>query len=128
MDTALSLPSLPAPRIPALAERALQHQAGHSRTEARPDVDESKVDPATRAKIRKSANEFETMFVNQMLGHMLDSVPVDDTFGGGQGEEMFRSMLNEQYGKQITGRGGLGIADQVYRELLRAQEGSHGQG
>jgi len=41
---------------------------------------------------------------------------------------MFRSMLTAEYGKQVTKRGGLGIADQVYRELLRAQEGSHGQG
>lgn len=128
MDTGFSLPSLPAPRLPALADRALQNQGGHARTQVRADVDESKVDPAVRAKIRQSATEFESMFVNQMLGHMFDGIPVDDTFGGGQGEEMFRSMLTEQYGKQVTKRGGLGIADQVYRELLRAQEGSHGQG
>ena len=123
MDTALSFSSLPPPRIPALAERAAQ-----ARTEVRSDVDESKVDPAKRAQIRKSANEFENMFITQMMTHMFDGIPVDETFGGGQGEEMFRSMLTAEYGKQVTKRGGLGIADQVYRELLRAQEGSHGQG
>ena len=135
MDTALSLPSLPPPRLPALADRAPaggkglglgEGQGWHARTAVRSEIDESKVDPAKRAQIRKAADDFENVFVSQMLGHMFDGIGVDETFGGGHGEEMFRSLLTEQYAKQVNGRGGFGIADQVYRELLRAQEGSHG--
>ncbi|MGY0776383.1 rod-binding protein [Azospirillum argentinense] len=135
MDTTLSLPGLPPPRLPAAAERA-QNGAPSGpqasfRTAVRTDlVDpksaESKVDPAIRAKIRQSANEFESVFVSQMLGHMFDGIEVDQTFGGGHAEEMFRSMLTNEYGKQMSRSGGFGIADQVYRELLRAQEGTHG--
>lgn len=117
MDTALPLPSLPTPRMPALAERAAQGGKG---------LGESTVDPAKRAQIRKAADDFENVFVSQMLGHMFDGMEVDETFGGGHGEEMFRSMLTEQYAKQVNRRGGFGIADQVYRELLRAQEVNHG--
>ncbi|ALJ36567.1 flagellar biosynthesis protein FlgJ [Azospirillum sp. Sp 7] len=91
-----------------------------------PKSAESKVDPAIRAKIRQSANEFESVFVSQMLGHMFDGIEVDQNFGGGHAEEMFRSMLTNEYGKQVSRSGGFGIADQVYRELLRAQEGNHG--
>ncbi|MDW7555028.1 flagellar biosynthesis protein FlgJ [Azospirillum brasilense] len=135
MDTTLSLPGLPPPRLPAAAERAqngAQPGAQASfRTAVRTDlVDpksaESKVDPAIRAKIRQSANEFESVFVSQMLGHMFDGIEVDQNFGGGHAEEMFRSMLTNEYGKQVSRSGGFGIADQVYRELLRAQEGNHG--
>lgn len=129
MDASLSLPATPAPRLPSLVERAASQAHGQGygvRTEVRSDIDESKVDPAKRAQIRKAANEFESTFVSQMLGHMFDGVEIDDTFGGGRGEEMFRPMLIEQFGKQITQRGGLGIANQVYRELLRAQEATHG--
>ena len=135
MDTTLSLPGLPPPRLPAAAERAqngAQPGAQASfRTAVRTDlVDpksaESKVDPAVRAKIRQSANEFESVFVSQMLGHMFDGIEVDQNFGGGHAEEMFRSMLTNEYGKQVSRSGGFGIADQVYRELLRAQEGNHG--
>jgi Rod binding domain-containing protein len=85
-----------------------------------------KLDPAKIAQIRKSANEFESMFVSQMVGQMFSGIEVDETFGGGHGEEMFRSMLTNEYANQINKRGGFGIADQVYRELLRAQEGAHG--
>lgn len=131
MDTTLSLPGLPPPRLPAAAERAQTSAQAGFRTAVRTDlVDpksaESKVDPAIRAKLRQSANEFENVFVSQMLGHMLDGIEVDETFGGGHGEEMFRSMLTNEYGKQVSRSGGFGIADQVYRELLRAQEGNHG--
>ncbi|KAA0688543.1 rod-binding protein [Azospirillum brasilense] len=131
MDTTLSLPGLPPPRLPAAAERVQTSAQASFRTAVRTDlVDpksaESKVDPAIRAKLRQSANEFENVFVSQMLGHMLDGIEVDETFGGGHGEEMFRSMLTNEYGKQVSRSGGFGIADQVYRELLRAQEGNHG--
>ncbi len=135
MDTALSLTGLPAPRLPAAAERAQASGQASFRTAVRTDLidprsadgaAESRVDPAIRAKLRQSANEFENVFVSQMLGHMFDGIEVDETFGGGHGEEMFRSMLTNEYGKQVSRSGGFGIADQVYRELLRAQEGNHG--
>jgi len=127
MDTTLSLPGLPPPRLPAATERAQATFRTAVRTDlADPNTPESKVDPAVRAKLRQSANEFESVFVSQMLGHMLDGVEVDQTFGGGHAEEMFRSMLTNEYGKQVSRSGGFGIADQVYRELLRAQEGNHG--
>lgn len=125
MDASLSLPATPAPRVPSMIERAAAKGYG-VRTEVRTDVLESKVDPVKREQIRKAANEFESNFVSQMLGHMFDGIGVDENFGGGRGEEMFRPMLVEQFGKQITQRGGLGIANQVYHELLRAQEASHG--
>ncbi|NUB28393.1 rod-binding protein [Azospirillum brasilense] len=127
MDTTLSLPGLPPPRLPAAAERAQASFRTAVRTDlVDPKSAESKVDPAVRAKIRQSANEFESVFVSQMLGHMFDGIEVDQNFGGGHAEEMFRSMLTNEYGKQVSRSGGFGIADQVYRELLRAQEGNHG--
>jgi peptidoglycan hydrolase FlgJ len=88
---------------------------------------EEGVAPELRAKLRAKANEFETMFASQMMAPMFETVEVDDTFGGGHGEEMFRSFLVNEYSKQITSRGSLGIANQVYTELLRAQETSHGR-
>ncbi|PWC33161.1 rod-binding protein [Azospirillum sp. TSO35-2] len=87
---------------------------------------EAKTSPAKLAQLHKSANEFESQFISQMLGPMFEGIGTDETFGGGRGEEMFRPMLVEQFGKQISQRGGLGIANQVYQELLRAQEASHG--
>jgi Rod binding domain-containing protein len=74
------------------------------------------------AQIEKVAKEFESVFISQMLAPMFESVEVDETFGGGTGEEMYRSLMVEEYGKLIAKTGGVGIADQVKAELLRLQE------
>jgi flagellar protein FlgJ len=71
---------------------------------------------------RKAAGEFESQFMSQMLTHMWENVETDDYFGGGHGDEMFRSMLVSEYGKMITRSGGLGIADQVQHAMLQMQE------
>ena len=46
----------------------------------------------------------------------------DGPMGGGHSEEVFRSVLNDEYAKVISGRGGIGIADTVYLEILKIQE------
>jgi Rod binding domain-containing protein len=70
----------------------------------------------------KAAKEFESVFISQFLGSMFSGVKTDGMFGGGQGEEMFRSLMIDQYGKQLEQRGGFGLADAVSRQLLKAQE------
>ena len=71
---------------------------------------------------RAAAVEFEQFFIAQMLEHMFAGVPTDGPFGGGNGESIFRSLLNTEYAKIIGRAGGVGIADTVYREILRLQE------
>lgn len=68
--------------------------------------------------------QFETMFISQMLQHMFEGIKTEEgPFGGGHAEAMFRPMLLEEYAKMITNRpGGIGLADQVTRTLLRNQE------
>ncbi len=77
---------------------------------------------ADDAEARKTANEFESMFLSQMLEHMSSGIKTDGPFGGGQGEEMFRSLLNQEFAGMISKRGGIGIADHVYRQILALQE------
>jgi Rod binding domain-containing protein len=128
MDAPLTYTAFPAPRMNPLAARAAEANPGAS-TGASTGAGAGKgVSPEKAASLRKSADEFEGMFLSQMLSHMFDQVEVDENFGGGKGEEMFRSMQVTEYGKQISQRGGLGISNSVYRELLKAQEASHGQG
>lgn len=125
LSPSLSAASAPPPRMSSLVERAQAAGYGVRTLEKITDL-EAKAGPAKVAQLRKSANEFESQFVSQMLAPMFEGIQTDETFGGGRGEEMFRPMLVEQFGKQISQRGGLGIASQVYQELLRAQEASHG--
>ena len=71
---------------------------------------------------QKAAKEFEGVFISQFLGSMFEGISTDGPFGGGEGEQMFRSLMVDQYGKQIEAQGGFGLAKSVTAELLRTQE------
>ena len=70
----------------------------------------------------KKSKEFESVFISQFLGSMFSGISTDGPFGGGEGEEMFRSMLMDQLGQAIEKRGGFGLAASVTKELLKHQE------
>lgn len=76
----------------------------------------------SKAAIQAKAQEFEGVFVSQMLGQMFSGLSTDGPFGGGQGEQMFRSLMLDEYGKQIAKQGGIGIASSVSAELIKHQE------
>jgi Rod binding domain-containing protein len=79
--------------------------------------------PDQVARARKSAQEFEAMAIGQFLAPMFNTVdPSKSLFGGGDGEATWRPMLTEEIAKQITAAGGIGIANSVLQEMLRAQE------
>ncbi|MES2725012.1 MAG: rod-binding protein [Pseudomonadota bacterium] len=76
---------------------------------------------AKRGQIAKTAKDFEGSFLTVMLGQMMKDVKVSEPFGGGQGEEMFKSFMNEAMAKQVVKTGGIGVADIVAKEMLKLQ-------
>jgi len=70
----------------------------------------------------KTSKEFESVFISQFMGSMFQGISTDGPTGGGQGEEMFRSLMIDQYSKSIEQRGGFGLAAAVKRQLLKHQE------
>jgi flagellar protein FlgJ len=76
---------------------------------------------ARRGKIKETAQSFEATFLSSMMQQMFAGLDTSGPFGGGAGEEMFRSVLTEAMAKQMTRAGGIGIADSVRREMLKLQ-------
>ncbi len=72
---------------------------------------------------REAAEEFEQTFLTTMLGSMFEGVETSAPFGGGHAEQQFRSVLLGEYANDMVKNGGIGIADEVYREILAIQEG-----
>lgn len=70
----------------------------------------------------KVAQQFEGVLMSQMLNEMFEGISTDGMFGGGPGEEMFRSMMVDEYGKQITKQGGMGLTNAITKQLLSHQE------
>jgi peptidoglycan hydrolase FlgJ len=81
----------------------------------------SKMAVGANTNIDKAANDFEGMFLTQMLQPMFETVPVDSEFGGGHGEEVMRSFLVQEYGKIVAKSGTINIAAAVKNEMIRAQ-------
>ena len=79
-----------------------------------------------RETLRKRAVEFEAVYLAQMLQPMFDELKSSGPFGGGFGEDVWRSQQVQEYGKAIAQNGGVGIADAVARELIQAQEAREG--
>ncbi|MAH84590.1 MAG: hypothetical protein CBB68_09695 [Rhodospirillaceae bacterium TMED8] len=72
--------------------------------------------------MRETAEDFEAVFLSQMLQPMFQNIRPESPFGGGHGEDVWRSMQVQEYGKAITKAGGIGIADAVMREMILMQE------
>jgi Rod binding domain-containing protein len=81
---------------------------------------------ADRQTLQRKAVEFEAVYLAQMLQPMFENLEAAEPFGGGLGQDVWRSMQVQEYGKAIASAGGVGLADQVARELIALQEARNG--
>lgn len=68
---------------------------------------------------RKAAREFEGLFVGMMLKSMRETVGKDMLAGKGQSDEIYRSLLDQEYAKAVVEQGGLGLAKMIEAQLIR---------
>lgn len=97
---------------------ALQAQTALSNGQALPKVGH-RLDPA---QARRVAQDYESVFLSQVLKPMFNNTDAAAPFGGGFAEDMWRSMEVDEYGKAVARAGGIGIADAIYRQILKTQE------
>ena len=68
--------------------------------------------------IKKLSEEFEAIFLEIVLKSMRDSVQKSDFIDGGNGEEIFRSMLDSEYSKSLASQRSTGLAESIEKHLL----------
>jgi Rod binding domain-containing protein len=76
---------------------------------------------AKRGQTHQTAVKFEASFLTTVLQTMFQSVGTQPPFGGGPGEDMWKSFLSEAMAKQMANRGGIGVSRAVEREMLKLQ-------
>ena len=74
-----------------------------------------------KGKAKAAAEQFEAMFLNTVFEQMSTGMDGDGPFGGSGALKVWRSMLTDQYAKTFAHTGGIGIASQVYHQLLKQQ-------
>ena len=73
----------------------------------------------SEAEAKRVSKEFEALFLGQMMEAMVPKAKDDGSlFGKDKGDEIFQSMMMDEYAKQISKAGGIGIASSIERELL----------
>ena len=73
-----------------------------------------------KARAKAIANDFEAVFLQQMLSAMRQGLAEDSPLGGPDSE--FGSLLISEQAKLISRAGGVGVADKILGELLKLQE------
>ncbi len=76
---------------------------------------------AKRGDIDRTAKQFEASFLGIMLQSMFKDVKISEPFGGGDGEEMWKSFFTDAMAKSMTKAGGIGLAAPITREMLKLQ-------
>ncbi len=74
--------------------------------------------PATarNAALMQQAKALEAGFLSEMLAHA-GLGATSAAFGGGLGEDQFASFLRQEQAKQLVERGGIGLAEHLFRAL-----------
>ena len=97
------------------ADKARQLQRASSRVGAG-------VTEKQRQQAKKVSQDFEALFVGMMMKSMRSTVGKDTLTGGGHGEEVYRSMLDQAYADASVKRGGgLGIAKIIEKDIIRQE-------
>jgi Rod binding domain-containing protein len=78
--------------------------------------------PVPTPKDKATSQDFEAVFLGQMLKTMLESGAPEGDFTGGQGEEMFRGVMAEKLGVEMARKGGIGLAPAVLDQMMKMQE------
>jgi peptidoglycan hydrolase FlgJ len=72
------------------------------------------------AKLRAVSKQFESIFVNQLVNAMRQTVNKEGGFlPEGPGEKVWQSMLDSEYAGKIADSNQLGFSNMVYEQLKR---------
>jgi peptidoglycan hydrolase FlgJ len=87
----------------------------------------SRPDTPRQEKLKEAAQQFEAVFLNQLLEAMEKTIDREDSLlDGGEAEGTFRSMMYQEMATSMskTGGDGLGLASSIYQQtvLLLGQE------
>ena len=79
---------------------------------------------ATRAdgQLVNACKDMESLFLSYLLKEMRATVDKSGFISGGRPEELFTSLLDVEYSKQMSSAGGIGLASLLLKQLGKPSE------
>ena len=77
-------------------------------------------------KAKKTAEDFESVFLSQILNNMDEGLGQDpglqeEGFSAGSAETQWKSYKNEFLARNLAKNGGIGLSKDIYNSILKAQ-------
>lgn len=76
---------------------------------------------SVESKVRGVAEEFVSVFMNQVMKSMRATVPENPAMHGDNGEKFFQEMLDTEQSKTLAKGSGYGLTELVYQSLMTSQ-------
>ena len=90
--------------------------------------DHGTADTKRDQRLKKACKAFESIFTYEVLKGMRRTVEKCDLFHGGQGEEIYEGLMDQELAKGMAGDGPGSLADQLYRQLKRSEGAENCEG
>ncbi len=71
--------------------------------------------------LKKVAKQFESVFVNQIVGAMRKTVVKGGLVPESNAERIYQNLLDAEYSQNISESEQIGISNLIYQQLLRSQ-------
>lgn len=71
-------------------------------------------------KLRAACQEFESVFIQQMLKSMRKTVQRSDLIQQSAGRDVWESMLDEEYSKEMAKSGKFGLGEVLFNEFRKS--------
>jgi peptidoglycan hydrolase FlgJ len=70
------------------------------------------------SELYQACQDFEALFIKQMLDAMRKTIPKqDDMLSGGLGQDMYQDMLYDEYAKKMASTAQFGLAEMIYTQV-----------
>ena len=83
------------------------------------EISSIKTDSQDKEKLKEVCKQFESIFLNYMLKSMRATVPDGGLFKKGVAYDIIVSMHDQALAEELSLKGGIGIAQQLYEELSK---------
>ncbi|WP_054695755.1 rod-binding protein [Syntrophomonas palmitatica] len=99
-----------------LLQNNVKNQEAGAADKTEDSLETTKAD-RTEQQLREASQDLEAVFLSKMFEVMRSTIIHSDLIPRSFAEETFESMLYDEYAKNISKTGNLGIADSIYRQL-----------
>lgn len=70
-------------------------------------------------KLKEASKDFESIFVHSLMKAMRSTIQKSDFINGGNAENIYQDMLDDEYSKTVVKRADFGIAKKIYEQLSK---------